>query len=474
MPPPPGLRSDDFFAFLPFFGSRRPPRSIRRTPTNSSNSQHRTRNQPHILTQTTPPSSNQNRLQAENEHLNIKAAVLINAFHAKTRQPVASELKDDMSCTLCSEVFLCGSNPEVPVRLDCGHIFGTSCILKWLSPASRDGKNSCPVCRKPVFDDWDKMDIPAPREPAQATRRVAPAAISQDNSTPAPREPARATAQRLIRQHQNMQDYQTAVAEASRAFETSTFANAMVTLQLAGAHMPYDATQWQAILSRVRVAQRELECAFGPGLITQWYVRRIAPEASTEPVEATRPSEDEEYTDGVTAEFNNAEHDLRQQRETTRERKRYMWMQFCEGVVRTIEQSDDSTAVTNHDLALTIINMKKLDDFMAERADESPTWRRILQIFPNLHTEMVTRFHDFRSLPSVNIDHCMELERLLASARFDRATLHRSRWHFRLSERLATAARSAELVADVRGPQLEWACAGRGEVDADEGGAFVA
>ena len=39
---------------------------------------------------------------------------------------------------------------ESPVRLPCYHIFGSSCIKKWLSPKSEGGSqhNDCPMCRK--------------------------------------------------------------------------------------------------------------------------------------------------------------------------------------------------------------------------------------------------------------------------------------------------------------------------------------
>lgn len=183
------------------------------------------------------------------------------------------------------------------------------------------------------------------------------------------------------------------------------------------------------------------------------------------PAEPARPAEDED--NGVAAMFAAAEveHVRQRQQEDTNKRKRHMWMQFCEGVVRTIEQSADSTAFTNHDLALTIINMKDLDEFMAERATESPTWRRILQTFPRLHTEMVTRFNDFRPLPSVNIDNRMELERLLASTKFNMEIVHKARWYTRMSERLArgaatsnheaTVARLTERMANLSGPSRE-------------------
>lgn len=191
----------------------------------------------------------------------------------------------------------------------------------------------------------------------------------------------------------------------------------------------------------------------------------VATAATPASAEAAGPTEDE--YNGVAAMFNNAEdgHNRQRQLEATKERKRHMWMQFCEGVVHYIEQSSDSTAFTNHDLVLTIINMKDLDEFMAERATASPTWRRILHTFPRLHTEMVTRFEDFRPLPSVNIDNRLELEHLLASTRINTEMLHKARWHTRVSERLAlgaaasnheaAVARLTERVASLAGPSRE-------------------
>lgn len=162
--------------------------------------------------------------------------------------------------------------------------------------------------------------------------------------------------------------------------------------------------------------------------------------ATPAPVEAAQPAGDED--NGVAAMFDAAEveHDQQHEQEATKKRKRYMWMQFCEGVVRTIEQSDDSTAFANHDIALSIIDMKDVDEFMAARAAESPTWQRVLRTFPRLHTEMVTRFDDFGPIPSVNIDHRMDLERLLARTKFSIKEVHKARWLMRLSERVARGA----------------------------------
>lgn len=124
--------------------------------------------------QTTTQSPIQTPTQAQNDHLNAQAAVLLNEFHAKTHRLISTELSNDFHCTICSEPYLRGDRPEVPIRLlNCGHIFGMNCTLKWLSPVSRGGHNSCPNCRTPIFGEWDKMDFPAAREiaPARTRRR---------------------------------------------------------------------------------------------------------------------------------------------------------------------------------------------------------------------------------------------------------------------------------------------------------------
>lgn len=442
---------------------------------NPGNSQRHTRNQTRVaaqnpaeaLTQTPGPSPNPDQLQAQNERLNAQAAVLLNEFLAKTRRLVSSELENDLHCTICSETFLRGDNPEVPIRLDCGHIFGMNCILKWLSPVSRNGNNSCPNCRAPFFDDWDKMDFPEPRQIAPARRRV----------TATPIETAQRRYEETARRLEEIQETMGVARIGEHERELRRDPEAQFPAQEPDTELPIDILeeriQLRADLARNRRTRREREHETEARSIAQGAAQRPAEAAAPAPApaEAARPAEDED--NGVASMFNAAEvdHDAQRQQEATNERKRHMWMQFCEGVVRTIEQSSDSAALANHDLALTIINMNDLDEFIAARASESPTWRRILQTFPRLHTEMVTRFHDFRPLPSVNIDARIELERLLASTRFNMTTVHKSRWYTRLSERVARGAATTkheaavaqltERVADLSGPSRETAGRGR-------------
>jgi len=83
---------------------------------------------------------------------------LLKELLLKTRQTPFNELEEDLSCTICTQPFITADSPELPITLPCGHHFGSACILKWLSPTSERGNNSCPKCRAPIFDDWSAGD----------------------------------------------------------------------------------------------------------------------------------------------------------------------------------------------------------------------------------------------------------------------------------------------------------------------------
>ena len=84
-----------------------------------------------------------------NDLINHQLERLLN----NTKQPLLSDLEGNIKCYICHEPFLSGKKPEMPIKLPCDHIFGSSCILRWLSPLSRKSRNNCPLCRKAVIND---------------------------------------------------------------------------------------------------------------------------------------------------------------------------------------------------------------------------------------------------------------------------------------------------------------------------------
>ncbi|KAK3171527.1 hypothetical protein OEA41_003611 [Lepraria neglecta] len=110
----------------------------------------------------------------------------------KTRQPLLSELDSDLKCHICHDSFLSGKEPEILIKLPCGHTYGQSCILEWLSPLSKEGKNSWSMCRKAIIDNWDRDFKDEVLEQVGGTRVEAPATRPRIRVTgPVPTQQAR-------------------------------------------------------------------------------------------------------------------------------------------------------------------------------------------------------------------------------------------------------------------------------------------
>ncbi|KAK5013012.1 hypothetical protein BJ546DRAFT_638771 [Cryomyces antarcticus] len=57
---------------------------------------------------------------------------------------------EDRTCAICHEGYTADVGGCLPVKLPCSHIIGNSCLRAWLAPTS--GHNSCPLCRKKLFE----------------------------------------------------------------------------------------------------------------------------------------------------------------------------------------------------------------------------------------------------------------------------------------------------------------------------------
>lgn len=88
----------------------------------------------------------------------------VKAFLEHLPKVPEDELPDNEECVLCKEPFGTkvdgerGKESEHPVKLPCGHIFGSSCIAIWLE---KEGKTTCPYCRHQLFGtSSDFEDLP--------------------------------------------------------------------------------------------------------------------------------------------------------------------------------------------------------------------------------------------------------------------------------------------------------------------------
>ncbi|CAF9926703.1 hypothetical protein IMSHALPRED_007017 [Imshaugia aleurites] len=127
-----------------------------------------------------PPAENGGLSALEVRQLPDPAPLLIRGDSSTSRSaatkfleslPVVKReiLPDDyQTCHICKEDFVDDSNPTVavkaesPLKLPCGHIFGSECLAKWFLQ-----KNTCPICRTTHFRDIAHPEMPLRAQLAQ-------------------------------------------------------------------------------------------------------------------------------------------------------------------------------------------------------------------------------------------------------------------------------------------------------------------
>jgi hypothetical protein len=64
--------------------------------------------------------------------------------------PVSMDPEDAQRCCICFDAYCTSTRDdgaEVPIQLPCGHVFGGTCITRWMQT-----KTTCPLCRFGLFD----------------------------------------------------------------------------------------------------------------------------------------------------------------------------------------------------------------------------------------------------------------------------------------------------------------------------------
>lgn len=59
---------------------------------------------------------------------------------------------DQRTCNICQEDYACEEEGERVKMLPCGHHFGALCLDDWLGPQQQPNRNTCPMCRRVLFD----------------------------------------------------------------------------------------------------------------------------------------------------------------------------------------------------------------------------------------------------------------------------------------------------------------------------------
>lgn len=60
-----------------------------------------------------------------------------------------TELEANSECDICHESYT--TDGENAIRLPCGHILGSECISLWILPTTGQGQNTCPFCRRSLY-----------------------------------------------------------------------------------------------------------------------------------------------------------------------------------------------------------------------------------------------------------------------------------------------------------------------------------
>ena len=78
------------------------------------------------------------------------------SFLSLFRRPVSEPEVDPLagSCCICFRTYSAGPEPEDPIQLACGHVFGTSCIDTWAETSG-----TCPMCRAKLDFADDRSSI---------------------------------------------------------------------------------------------------------------------------------------------------------------------------------------------------------------------------------------------------------------------------------------------------------------------------
>ncbi len=93
-------------------------------------------------------------------------------------------IPEDPTCSICFNDYNtpCSDTGvvETDVKLPCGHIFGSRCLMRYFSPTPNGGNgNACPTCKYELFKAWSKPKLDEAERMRQLEELEEQRAISQ-------------------------------------------------------------------------------------------------------------------------------------------------------------------------------------------------------------------------------------------------------------------------------------------------------
>ncbi|MCJ1275958.1 hypothetical protein MMC21_003763 [Puttea exsequens] len=157
-------------------------------------------------------------------------------------------------------------------------------------------------------------------------------------------------------------------------------------------------------------------------------------------IEGSSTVVEESYAD-VASMFNAAELEfiecdrLRQKRLRT-QRSHHLWLQFCEGVTREVENSNGEKTRSLAPVAFEVLRMQRLEVFLELKNAQSDIAQSVLRTFPRLHTELILRISSLRPIPGIDVAfHIDERQSLLGETNYSHCCTLRVIAHVRRQPR---------------------------------------
>lgn len=116
----------------------------------------------------------------------------------------------------------------------------------------------------------------------------------------------------------------------------------------------------------------------------------------------------------------------------------HVWYQFVEGVVRSVEESDDMLAAAQAPVARLVIGMRRFDRPIEHWVRGGEIHQRIVRAFTRLYYQLVLGLRERRPISNIDIDSLVDVEVMQGSRAV--AAANRARvdgWTQRLQDRVA-------------------------------------
>ena len=114
--------------------------------------------------------------------------------------------------------------------------------------------------------------------------------------------------------------------------------------------------------------------------------------------------------------------------------RKHLWLQFCEGIVKVVESSEDPFMEAI--IADKVVRLRDIEEFRHLRAQQPQLADAIARCFPRLHAEFVFRVRTLTPMSHIEIDALLDLEQDLGP-KCDASVVHSTNFVNRLRQSIS-------------------------------------